>query len=117
MSKKKNKVPNSVNPAHLARRAAQGQLFLTLDFYRRNWLLILFGMGLVLAYIAQKYETQSNLEKVMQLSVQLEDAKTDYVNSSARYNSMIRESNMREFVDTMHINLTSPEQPPYKLSM
>ncbi len=114
--KKKNNQKTSASPLDFIKRVLQGRLFLSFDFYRRNWIYIVAGVLMMMMYIAQKYETQSNLEKVMMLTEELDNAKTDCVNASARYNSMIRESHMKQYIDTMHINLTSPEQPPYKLT-
>ena len=37
------------------------------------------------------------------------------VNSSAKYNSMIRESEMTKLMREKHINLTAPSEPPYEL--
>ncbi len=113
---KNTKKKMSSGPVGLVKRVLQGRLFLSFEFYRRNWIYIVAGTLMMLMYIAQKYETQSNLEKVMSLTEELDNAKTDCVNASARYNSMIRESHMKQYIDTMHINLTSPEQPPYKLT-
>ena len=53
---------------------------------------------------------------MMDMTTQLDNAKTDCVNARAKYNSMIRESQMKAFIDTMHIDLSSPEKPPYILS-
>ena len=71
---------------------------------------------MMLMYISNKYVCQNYMRDVMNLKVELENAKTDCVNASAKYNSMIRESQMTAFVDTMHIDLSAPEQPPYQLS-
>ncbi|MBP3737962.1 MAG: hypothetical protein J6I72_02785 [Muribaculaceae bacterium] len=93
-----------------------GRSFLSLDFFRRNFLFIIFITGLMLMYIGNKFECQSKMQEVMTLRTELENAKTDCVNASAKYNSMIRESQMKAFVDTMHIDLTNPECPPYYLT-
>ena len=53
---------------------------------------------------------------VMKLTEELNNAKTDCVNASAQYNSMIRESQMTAYIDSMHIDLTSPDQPPFYLT-
>ena len=93
-----------------------GRSFLSLDFFRRNFLFIIFITGLMLMYIGNKFECQSKMQEVMSLRTELDNAKTDCVNASARYNSMIRESQMKAYVDTMHIDLSNPERPPYHLS-
>lgn len=93
-----------------------GRTFLSLEFFRRNFMFIIFIIGLMLMYIGNKFECQSKMQEVMSLRTELDNAKTDCVNASAKYNSMIRESHMKAYVDTMHIDLSNPERPPYHLS-
>ncbi len=93
-----------------------GRSFLSLEFFRRNFLFIIFITGLLLMYIGNKFECQSKMQEVMTLKTELDNAKTDCVNASAKYNSMIRESQMKAYVDTMHIDLSNPDRPPYYLS-
>ena len=93
----------------------QGRI-LSLDLFRRNFLFIIVAVGMMLMYIGNKFECQNKMLEVMNLKKELENAKTDCVNASARYNSLIRESNMKAYVDTMHIYLSNPELPPYHLS-
>lgn len=93
----------------------QGRI-LSLELFRRNFLFIIVAVGMMLMYIGNKFECQSKMLEVMKLKTELENAKTDCVNASARYNSMIRESQMKAYVDTMHIDLTNPQQPPYYLT-
>jgi len=38
------------------------------------------------------------------------------VNASAKYNSMIRESRMTQYVQQMNIDLAAPQEPPYHLN-
>lgn len=98
------------------RSVVQGRSFLSLDFFKRNAVYIVAATVMMLMYISNKYVCQSYMKEVMDLKIELENAKTDCVNASAKYNSMIRESQMTAYVDTMHINLAAPEQPPYYLS-
>ena len=93
----------------------QGRI-LSLELFRRNFLYIIAIVGMLLMYIGNKFECQSKMAQVMQLKKELDNAKTDCVNASARYNSKIRESQMKALVDTMHIDLTAPNQPPYHLT-
>ncbi len=104
-----------VNTNGIVRDAFLGQSFLTFNFFKRNWIYVVALTVMMLMYISNKYVCQDCLQQVMKLSVQLDNAKTDCVNASAKYNSMIRESHMTAFVDTMRLDLTSPEQPPYNL--
>ncbi|MCF0181527.1 MAG: hypothetical protein HUK11_04650 [Muribaculaceae bacterium] len=89
--------------------------FLSVAFFKRYTIHIAFIVGMVLMYISNKYTCQKYMTEINQLKEQLESANTDWVNASAKYNSMIRESQMKAFVDTMHIHLIAPEQPPYSL--
>ena len=103
------------NSSKIVRNVVQGRIFLTLNFFKKNWVYALAFIVLMLMYISNKYVCQNYMKEVIDLKVELENAKTDCVNASAAYNSQIRESQMIAFVDTMHIDLTAPEQPPYHL--
>ena len=103
------------NSSKIVRNVVQGRIFLTLNFFKKNWVYALAFIVLMLMYISNKYMCQNHLQQVMQLRLELDNARTDCVTASAKYNSMIRESQMKNLVDTMHLGLTSPDQPPYKL--
>ena len=51
----------------------------------------------------------------MTLKTELSNAQTDLVNASARYNSMILESEMTTLMHQRHIDLSAPMEPPYQL--
>lgn len=114
-STRESDVGFTINPLTLVRRTLQGRLFLTLDFFKRNWYYVLAATVMMLMYISNKYECQSSLAEVGQLKIDLNNAKTDCVDASSKYNSRILESNMKQLVDTMHLDITAPDQPPYKL--
>ena len=115
-AKKQENEGFTLNPLTLIQRALQGRMFLTLEFFKRNWFYVIAVTMMMLMYISNKYVCQMSMKQVMDLEVALDNARTDFVNASARYNSMIRESQMKAFVDTMHIDLNSPDQPPYILN-
>ncbi|MBR1881775.1 MAG: hypothetical protein IJ808_01975 [Muribaculaceae bacterium] len=102
-----------------ARRAVkgvvQGRSFLSWDFFKRNAVYVIAATVMVLMYISNKYVCQTYQNDIIVLKEDLDNAKTDCVSASAKYNSMIRESQMKALVDTMHIDLNAPEQPPYRL--
>jgi len=102
------------NSTKIIKGTLQGR-FLSFEFFKRNAVYIIAAVIMTLMYISNKYVCQSSIKEMMDLKIQLANAQTDCVNASARYNSMIRESQMKKLVDTMHINLDAPEQPPYKL--
>ena len=99
----------------LLRELMRGRLFLSFDCFRRYWFYVVMVTIMALAYISLKYDTQNKMSELRRLKVELNNAKTDCVDASARYNSKIRESQMTQMLDTMHIDLSAPEQPPYKL--
>ena len=92
----------------------QGRFF-SLDFFKRNAVYIIALVIMALAYIANKFVCQSSMEEVIRLKTELANAQTDLVNSSAKYNSLIRESEMTKLMREKHINLTAPSEPPYEL--
>ncbi len=113
---KDNKKRKSVGDNELIKRWVQGRSFLTLDFFRRNKLYVIGVTALIMMYISKKYEYQDCLQEVINLSAELNDVRTDCVNASAQYNSKIRESEMKQLIDTCHIDLVTPDKPPYKLT-
>ena len=119
--KKKDKggsdnVAYGVNTTELAGKMIQGRSFLTFGFFKRNMVYVIAITVMLLMYISNKYTCQNSLSQVMKLTEELNNAKTDCVNASAQYNSMIRESQMTAYIDSMHIDLTSPDQPPFYLT-
>jgi len=107
---------NSNRGKKVFKEAVQGRTFFSFDFFKRNIVYIAAITIMMLMYISNKYVCQNSMKEVMDLKAQLENAKTDCVNTSARYNSLIRESRMKQYVDSMHIDISAPDQPPYHLS-
>jgi hypothetical protein len=56
---------------------------------------------------------QSDMAKLQELKVSLNNARTDYVDASSTYNSRIVESQMKSYIDSMGIDLNISKQPPY----
>ncbi len=118
MAKGKN---NRDNKARESMSAMLSSLFvgkiLSVDFFKKNFIYIAFAVGMMLMYISAKYTCQKYQAEIIGLKRELDKANTDWVNSSAKYNSLIRESQMKAYVDTMHLDLVAPEQPSYNLDM
>ena len=66
--------------------------------------------------ISNKYHYQNDKAKLGTMKVMLNNASTDFVYASSRYNSRILESQMKAFVDSMGLDLNLSEEPPYKLT-
>ena len=92
----------------------QGRFF-SLDFFKRNAIYIIALVAMALAYIGNKYVCQSKMQEVITLKTELGNAQTDLVDASARYNSMIRESEMTRLMVEKHLNLAAPQEPPYQI--
>lgn len=113
MNEKKN------NAAATGKKAGklilQGRIF-SLDFFKRNWIYVVFVMAMALAYIGNKFACQSSIQELLKLQkTDLVNARTDLVSSSAHYNSMIRESEMVRLTKEHHLGLSAPQDPPYEL--
>ncbi|MGN0214179.1 MAG: FtsL-like putative cell division protein [Muribaculaceae bacterium] len=85
-------------------------------FFKRHWMIITVVVSMILMSIANKYECQTKITEIKHLEKELQIAQANRVEASAQYNSMIRESSMMQMVETMQIDLISPECPPYNLS-
>ena len=112
MSEKKNYTRATGKKA--GKDIIQGRFF-SLDFFKRNAVYIIALVVMALAYIANKFVCQSSMQEVLSLRTELANAQTDLVNSSATYNSMIRESEMTKLMRERHIDLCAPLEPPYEL--
>lgn len=113
MSDKKNNTTSTGKRA--GKDIIRGRLF-SLDFFKRNAVYIVALVVMALAYIANKFVCQSSMQEVINLKTELANAQTDLVNSSAEYNSMIRESEMTRLMQEKHLGLTAPQEPPYDLT-
>ena len=115
-NKEKDNQGFTLNPVVLLQRTLQGRMFLTLEFFKRNWLYVIAVTVMMLMYISNKYVYQSDKAKLGTLKVMLNNANTDFVAASSNYNSRILESQMKSYIDSMGIDLNISKQPPYKLS-
>ena len=120
-SKKKQKIEKdedafTLNPIVLIQRLLQGRSFLSLGFFKRYWIYVVAGTVMMLMYISNKYVYQGDKAKLGSMKVMLNNASTDFVDASSRYNSRILESQMKTYVDSMGIDLNLSKEPPYKLT-
>jgi len=93
----------------------QGRIF-SLEFFKRNWVYIVFVVAMALAYIGNKFACQRSIQELLSLKTDLANAQSDLVVSSAKYNSMIRESEMVKLMNEKHLGLSAPSEPPYELN-
>lgn len=96
-------------------RTLHGRI-LSIDFFKRNWVVVLGVAVMLMIYITSRYECQTKMERIRALETELEVAKTERVRAKSAYMSRIRESSMQQMVDSLRLGLTVQEQPPYRLS-
>lgn len=92
----------------------QGHIF-SLEFFKRNWVYVVFVVAMALAYIGNKFACQRSIQELLSLKTDLANAQTDLVKASAEYNSMIRESEMVRRMRERNLGLSAPQDPPYEL--
>lgn len=96
------------------RRLLFGQI-VSSDLFARNWLALILGVFMILAYISGKYSCQTKMEEVTRLSKEYAIVNAELIRCRSRYMSRIRESSMQAMVDSLNLNLHVSENPPYRL--
>lgn len=96
-------------------RTLHGRI-ISIDFFRRNWWVVLGVVVMLMVYITNRYTCQTQMERIRTLERELEVAKTERVRAKSAYMSKIRESSIQEMVDSLGLDITVQEQPPYRLS-
>lgn len=88
---------------------------ITSNFFSNNKFTILTVVALLMFYITIKYECQTRMETIAKLQKELVIVKSESIREQSLFRSRTRESNMKQMVDSMHLQLTIPDQPPVKL--
>lgn len=92
----------------------QGEWF-PVDTYKKYVVEIILIVALFAIFITFKFSIQVKLNEIISLKKELTDMRTNMINVTSKYNSRTRESELTELVDTLKLNLKSPEQPAYDL--
>ena len=77
---------------------------------------VAIGVLLVIASMMSKNDCRLSIHKIKALNKELQNAQTNVVAASAEYNTLVRESNLIKMIDTLHLDLQAPEQPPFKIT-
>lgn len=96
-------------------RALHGRI-ISIDFFRRNWLVVLAAMIMLMVYITNRYKCQTQMEEIRRLEQNLEVAKTERIRAKSAYMSRIRESSMQHTVDSLRLGITVQDRPPFRVS-
>lgn len=85
-------------------------------FFARHWGKILIVTSMVLLYITNRYSCQRYMSQIRDLNEQLNIVQSESYRVRGEYMSRIRESEMRQRLDTLHMGLSVQSQPPYHIS-
>lgn len=96
-------------------RALHGRIIST-DFFRRNWLVVIAAMVMLMVYITNRYKCQTQMEEIQKLEQELEVAKTERIRAKSAYMSRIRESSMQHTVDSLNLGIMVQDSPPFRVS-
>lgn len=86
-------------------RTLHGRI-ISIDFFRRNWWVVLGVVVMLMVYITNRYTCQTQMERIRTLERELEVAKTERVRAKSAYMSKIRESSIQEMVDSLGLGIT-----------
>lgn len=100
---------------NIFKQIKQGRI-ISSEFFAKHWITISLIFVISFIYISAKYTCQLQMEKIISLKKELNNAKTDCVRYSAEFKSQIREARMKTLVDSMKLNLEIADQPPFKLA-
>lgn len=116
MASEKKKKKDNVRSDNLMLRALHGRLVST-EFFTRNWISVALLTVLLVGFITNKYECQTNMETIQKLEKELEIVRTEKIREHARYMSRIRESAMTRLVREHDLDLHVQDDPPYTLTL
>lgn len=88
----------------------------TIEFFDRYKLTFFALVTIVMTYISFNYECKTQKETIDSLNHELARNLSESVRLRSIYQSRIRESNMRVYLDSIHLDLKVQEHPPYILS-
>ena len=95
-------------------RVLEGRI-VTGDFFRNHLLQIILLLGMILVYITNRYSCQRSMEEIRSLNNRLQVVETESFRVRGYYMSRIRESSMRDALDSLGIRLSVQTQPPFIL--
>lgn len=84
-------------------------------FFRKHGFTITAIVAMFIISMAAKFQGRSLREDIIMLTHELNDAKSECVKYRSEYNSMIRETQMRNLIKDAGIDLEAPERPSYTI--
>lgn len=84
-------------------------------FFARHWLQVFVILAMVLVYITNRYSCQRSMEQIRQLHNRLDIVQTESYRIRGEYMGRIRESQMRQTLDSLGLDLAVQSRPPYHI--
>ncbi len=95
-------------------RLLEGRL-VSSEFFARHWLQVFVLLAMILTYITNRYSCQRSMEQIRQLHNRLDIVQTESYRVRGEYMGRIRESQMRQQLDSLGLNLSVQSRPPYHI--
>ncbi|MDE5811054.1 MAG: hypothetical protein K2G64_00865 [Muribaculaceae bacterium] len=89
--------------------------WLSTRFFSRYWGPILLIMGMIIFYIANRYDCLSKMEEIKHLERELEVVRSEAIRQKSAYMSNTRESVMTERINAIGLDLSVSTHPPYRV--
>ncbi len=86
---------------------------LSIEFFKQNAWLLLLIIVVILGLMGLRYKTKTKMEEIKKLKVELKRSESNMQHEKALYMTLIRDSELKHYVDQKGLNLAHPEQPPY----
>lgn len=96
-------------------RVVEGRL-VSGDLFTRYWIQVLVIMVMVLIYITNRYSCQRSMEQIRALNNRLGVVQTESYRVRGEYMGRIRESAMKQRLDSLGMDLSVQNKPPYHIS-
>lgn len=111
-AKKKN--TSGSNNSSLFRRIVSGEV-VDSDFFGRHWVKMLALLFVLFTFISGKYTCMTAIEECNRLKNELDVTHKEFMRIRSEYMGKIRESVVKERVDSLKMNLNLQEVPSYQL--
>lgn len=85
--------------------------------FTRYWVQLLITLSMLLIYITNVYSCRKKMENISRLQDRLAVVQTESMRVRGHYMSRIRESEMKERMDSMQLHLSVQQQPPFRIKL
>lgn len=81
--------------------------------FKRYWVQIMLTMAMLLIYITNVFACRQKMENIARLQDRLAVVQTECLRARGIYMSRIRESEMKQRLDSLNLPLSIQQQPPF----